>query len=214
MASVRNLDNLFDRMYHNSAIWEGATRRGLCIPMPDGSTWDFPSRESGAKDFYDFKNINFREFDTLPNFLPLDDGQIFTLDEDRSVTVIHLPGHTPGHCVFLDSGSRILFSGDGCCTNQSIRETSVSTAYQGYLHLSRYRPGFDRIFCSHMASGADTAGFSLPPSVLDDCIAACRSLLDGTAKVTEDHYVSHGFVRLRFEPNRLIDPDDQDERPV
>lgn len=211
MDSVRNLDNLFDRMYHNSAIWEGASRRGLQIPMPDGSIWDFPLRENGAKDFYDFKNINFMEFDKLPSFLPLYDGQVFSLDGNRNVTVLHLPGHTPGHCVFLDSDSRILFSGDGCCPNQSIREASVSTAYRGYLHLNQYRSDFDRIFCSHTASGADTAGFSLPLSILDDCIAACQSVLDGTAQVKDSHYVTHGSVRLRFEPDRLID---RDETPV
>jgi len=211
MDYLKNLDELFDRMYHNSAIWEGASRRGLRIPMPDGREWNFPSRERGAKDFYDFKNISFTEFDRRPDLLSLADGQVFLLDGSRSVAVIHLPGHTPGHCAFLDSGSRILFSGDGCCPNQSIRETSVTTAYRGFLRLNEFCPEFDRIFSSHTASGADTAGLSLPLSLLADCLTACQTVLDGTVQVKDTSYASHGFVRLRFDPNRLID---KDETPI
>lgn len=205
MDFVSDLDDIFDRMYHNSAIWEGAKKRGLTLLMPDGTPWTYPSQDKGARDFYNFKNINFTEFDHFPQFLPLFDGQEFILDKNRRVTVIHLPGHTAGHCAFLDSGSRILFSGDGCCPNQSIRGTSVKTALQGFRHLSSFRQYFDRNFSSHMASGADTAGFSVPLPVLDDCIEACCSLLDGTADIRDRHYVHQGAVRLRFDPAWIFD---------
>ena len=42
---------------------------------------------------------------------PLEDGQIIKLGEVE-LTVIHTPGHTPGHCVFYWEKQGMLFSGD------------------------------------------------------------------------------------------------------
>ena len=203
MDAAGDMDQIFDRMYHNSSIWEGTARRHYHVPLPDGSIWTYPAQDRGAKNFYDFKNIDFTEFNHFPEFLPLQDGQEFRLDSSRRIKVIHLPGHTPGHCAFLDLDQRILFSGDGCCPNLNVRGTDVQTAYRGLLNLNRHRQKFDRVYCSHTASGADTAGLSLPPSIVDDCLEACRSLLDGTGVVSEQHFVYHGNVRLRFDPDHL-----------
>ena len=43
--------------------------------------------------------------------LPLSDGQIFDLG-GRKLEVLHVPGHTPGSCCFLDLTNRMLFAGD------------------------------------------------------------------------------------------------------
>ncbi len=42
---------------------------------------------------------------------PLEDGEVLELGR-RRLQVIWTPGHTPGHCCFLDLESRILFVGD------------------------------------------------------------------------------------------------------
>lgn len=212
MDAASDMDQIFDRMYHNSSIWEGTTKRHYLVPLPDDSIWAYPAQDLGAKNFYDFKNIDFTEFSHFPEFLPLQDGQEFSLDSLRKVKVIHLPGHTPGHCAFLDLEQRILFSGDGCCPNLNIRGTDVETAYRGLLNLNRHRQKFDRIYSAHTASGADTAGFSLPPSIADDCLEACRTLLEGTAAVSEQHFIYYGNVRLRFDPDHVYSNEGQEPR--
>ena len=47
-----------------------------------------------------------------PDFLPLSDGQIFSLG-GLELQAYLFPGHTPGEIVLLDRKDRILFSGDG-----------------------------------------------------------------------------------------------------
>ena len=49
----------------------------------------------------------------LPPFARLlADGDVITLGEDLSLSVIHTPGHTPGGCCFYDKEDGVLFSGD------------------------------------------------------------------------------------------------------
>jgi glyoxylase-like metal-dependent hydrolase (beta-lactamase superfamily II) len=39
------------------------------------------------------------------------------LDVPGRIRVTHTPGHTPGHCVLLAPGHRVLFAGDQLCTH-------------------------------------------------------------------------------------------------
>ena len=43
------------------------------------------------------------------------DGDV--LDVPGALRVVHTPGHTPGHCVLLAPGHRVLFAGDQLCTH-------------------------------------------------------------------------------------------------
>lgn len=43
------------------------------------------------------------------------DGAV--LDVPGGLRAVHTPGHTPGHCVLLAPGHRILFAGDQLCTH-------------------------------------------------------------------------------------------------
>ena len=51
------------------------------------------------------------EFGPPPNLVPLADGQKLTVG-GMTFSVLHTPGHTPGHCCFLLDAEGMLFSGD------------------------------------------------------------------------------------------------------
>jgi glyoxylase-like metal-dependent hydrolase (beta-lactamase superfamily II) len=42
----------------------------------------------------------------------LEDGEILRLDDRRTLTVLHTPGHTRGHVVFVDGEHGVVFAGD------------------------------------------------------------------------------------------------------
>ena len=58
----------------------------------------------------DYNPNEYELFQGGPNRL-LDDGDIIELG-NRSIVVIHTPGHSPGHMCFWDADNRFLFTGD------------------------------------------------------------------------------------------------------
>lgn len=58
----------------------------------------------------------FTEADLAPirpyEIVAVPDGYTFDLGNDYTVELIHIPGHAPGGCGYIDKQSRILFSGD------------------------------------------------------------------------------------------------------
>jgi glyoxylase-like metal-dependent hydrolase (beta-lactamase superfamily II) len=76
----------------------------------------------------------------------LQDGQTLELC-DRSLQVIHTPGHTSGHVVFHDARSRVLFSGDHVLPRitpsigfENMVAPSPLSDYLTSLHLLRAAP--------------------------------------------------------------------------
>lgn len=172
VTSARDFDLLMDQMYQNKAIWYPPDKRGAQVTLPSGKNWIYPTINQTAKDLYDFKNIHFQGLEHVPDFCPLRDGQIFDLG-NRRVEVLHTPGHTAGHCSFLDVRERILFSGDTCKYNLHVSPKTISVLHQSLKKLQDRSFEVDRIFSSHTASGPDTAGLSIPKFVLSDCIQVC-----------------------------------------
>ena len=62
---------------------------------------DFPS---------DFSIDSYQLYQGEPQVI-LHDGDRIDLG-DRSITVVHTPGHAPGHCCFYEPGRKYLYSGD------------------------------------------------------------------------------------------------------
>ena len=50
---------------------------------------------------------------------PVQDGDTFDLG-DRTVTVLHTPGHSAGNCMLLDTKTHILFSGDAILSTPTL----------------------------------------------------------------------------------------------
>lgn len=135
---------------------------------------------------------DIRPWPREPVFCPLEDGHVFDLG-GRTVTAYHVPGHTPGELVLIDSKTRTLLCGDACNCNWLLNGALAPT---GRGCVEKALSGLQRI--AHMAGTAydpgsvfnfhhDFRGFGqeLDPEVLPDLIKCLQSLLDGTAVYKE-----------------------------
>lgn len=169
----------------------------------------------GDPDVWEYSREDVRQWECTPRTKALYDGQVFDLG-GRKVTCVYTPGHSRGSCSFIDDRSRVLLSGDACNTNLGIAANYVTTCLRGLLNLKRYESEFDRSFNGHMGYASDITAIALPDTILDDCIGACRSILDGTGEVVT--WVSHlgersirtsviyGSARISFSPERIWEP--------
>ena len=168
-----------EQLWENPNIWRtGANHK---VRWPDGSLYEWPTMESGARDLFDFGNFRFMGVnpDKLPEILPLQDGQVFDLG-GRTVTVVHLPGHSPGSCCFIDSGTQIAFTSDSFYMLCYSQNCSVEQTLERLEHFNAYRSQFRRIYYGHTSCATCLSNFSLPASAVDDAIDICRELLAGS----------------------------------
>ena len=173
----------------------------------------------GSFDTYDIHANQICYPQSLPQLLPLEDGQKFDLG-GRTLHTIHTPGHTPGEVVFIDPLEKILFSGDGCNPNLGVRSTSLNTALRGLLKVKSQEALFNRNFNSHIGYGSSNLNMSMPSSCLDDHIYIMKGLIEGSLKpqlspspFRKDgppvYHCQYGNVLLTFDPDRLIDPGEE-----
>lgn len=225
MPFITNFERVNQQLWADGKIWRGSRP----YKYPDGTVIDYPGYEKGAIDLYDFSNLTFMGVDSsnLPEILPLEDGQVFDLG-GRKVTVLNIPGHTVGSCVFIDDYSRIAFLGDAMTDEFNLPGASVTSAVRSLEKFAAHRDKFDGMYPNDCAHAACTMNFSQTADKLDDAIKAYRGILDGTAtieKVTEATggrgqaktrmgsicYSVYGKARCAFKPDRLID---EGEEPV
>lgn len=121
----------------------------------------------------------------LPEFLPLEDGQVFDLG-GRQVTVLLVPGHTMGSTVYLDDATRILFSGDAISAASDIKHISATAGYRNMEHLlNSYGHRFDRVYPAHtgIGPGAVNMNVSLPKSIIEDYMHICKLIVEGNLPI-------------------------------
>ncbi len=199
----------FQQIHLHPADWEMAKN---IAPEERLSYGEAVRGVMGDPDTFAYGKDTLRVWDAFPVLLPLQDGQAFDLG-DRIISVIHTPGHTPGSCCFIDPKTRILFSGDAENSNLLLSRGTVSTALRGLLKLKAHEGEWDRSYNGHIGYSGHVDCLSQPDSMLDDCIAALRSILDGTGQVStysgflgrpqEMHAVSYGKTRVTFSPENL-----------
>ena len=95
----------------------------------------------------DFNPDYYRIYQGVPQDV-FDDGDCFNLG-NRTLSVIHTPGHSPGHCCFYESDRKYLYSGDliycGCLdafyptTDPQLFQQSINRVRQ--LEINRILPG-------------------------------------------------------------------------
>ncbi|MBQ9858501.1 MAG: MBL fold metallo-hydrolase, partial [Oscillospiraceae bacterium] len=131
----------------------------------------------------------------------------------RKLTVYHTPGHTKGSCCLIDNKSRILFSGDAANINllMNLGGARVSTALEGLLKIKAHEAEFDRNYNGHVGYASYIDCVTMPDSVLDDCIAAMRGIIDGSlTPITYENFlrpdkpttaVEYGAVRISYDPD-------------
>lgn len=173
----------------------------------------------GSFDAYEITREQIRYPESLPQLLPLEDGQVFDLG-GRSILSIHTPGHTAGEMVFIDALEKIMFSGDACNPNLGISATSLNTALKGLLKVKDHEHEFNRNFNSHIGYGNSNVNMSMPASCLDDHIYIMKGMLEGTLAPEHapspfrksgppSYHYSYGNVLLTFNPDRLLDEDEE-----
>ncbi len=82
----------------------------------------------------------------------MEDGSVIDLG-GRRLEIIHLPGHTPGSIAVLDTGMRVLISGDPIQTHGRIFMFGSHRSMPEYIRslerLEAYTGRFDEIWSSH-----------------------------------------------------------------
>lgn len=71
--------------------------------------------------------LDFKE-----EYIPMEDGQVFDLGE-RTLRVIHTPGHTKGCCCLFDEKTGVLFSGDSVSWAETWMYLDYSTSLDIYV---------------------------------------------------------------------------------
>ena len=165
--------------------------------------WDYLFDGNGKPRWLRFDRkdiIPFRECE----FCYCDDGYVFDLGEGYEIEMIHSPGHSSGHCAFLDKRDRILFAGDSIVSS-SIRacgaetpdpnaDAATLTSYRESIRRFIVRENeFDSIFPGHFI-------VDIGKEVLTDILDTCNAILDNpndydflTKEWGKESY--HKFVR-------------------
>lgn len=95
----------FDRCYcHKAERAEMETKKNPHI-------WDYLFDENGKGIWLDFDRndvVKYKDYETVY----VDDGYTWDLGGGYEIELIWVPGHKPGHAMFLDKRARILFAGD------------------------------------------------------------------------------------------------------
>jgi glyoxylase-like metal-dependent hydrolase (beta-lactamase superfamily II) len=84
------------------------------------------------------------------------DGDV--LDVPGQPTVVHTPGHTPGHCALLFAGHRALFTGDELCTWNPLTGRTGPQVLPSVFNLSTERcfaslAALEELDCETMLTG-------------------------------------------------------------
>jgi glyoxylase-like metal-dependent hydrolase (beta-lactamase superfamily II) len=146
--------------------------------------WDYLFDQQGEGIWYDFRRedlIPFRPY----TIVGVKDGYTFDLGGGHQIELVFLPGHTAGHCGFLDKKNRIFFPGDDCCVGSIgiagrpgtpfAEYATVEALYRELKKITGRVEEFDSLFPSH---GPVETG----PVMLFSAMETCEAVLkDPTA---------------------------------
>ncbi|MBE6016529.1 MAG: MBL fold metallo-hydrolase [Lachnospiraceae bacterium] len=114
---VANTHSHFDHAYGNfqfDKVYCHEYEVPLLTSKRNPHIWDYLFDENGNGIWADFDRndlVPFREYEIVG----VPDGYLFDLGQGHEIELVWLPGHSPGHCGFLDKKNRIFFPGDDCC---------------------------------------------------------------------------------------------------
>ncbi|MCR5795347.1 MAG: MBL fold metallo-hydrolase [Solobacterium sp.] len=113
--------------------------------------------------------------------LPVFEGDVFDLG-DRKISVIALPGHTPGSIALLDEKYRVLISGDPIQKNGRIFMFGTFRNMHAYrdslVRLLKRADEFDEIWPSH-------AEIPVSKDILPSLIRSAEEIISGNAETEE-----------------------------
>jgi len=177
---VANTHSHFDHAYGNfqfDRVYCHEYEVPLLQSKMNPHIWDYMFDENGNGIWADFDRndlVPFREYEIAG----VPDGFIFDLGQGYEVELVFLPGHSTGHCGFLDKHNRIFFPGDDCCVGNvgaggggqpgmPYREYATIEAMTKELRkVIAWADEFDGLFPSH---GLLDTGPIMLSSLLETC---------------------------------------------
>lgn len=142
----------------------------------------------------------YKASDVIPykdyEIIPVKNGHVFDLGGRHEVELIHIPGHTPGGCAFLDRKNRILFSGDTIIympcyifggTRGAFEDFQTVTAFNAGLRALAARTGeFDSLYPGHNF-------LAVPAAIVGDMLALTEEIIaDPNAAAVEKRDMGRG----------------------
>lgn len=181
----------FGTVYAHKAEWPGLEKTRAA----DLCTFVDYTGNQGAYDVFSARASDVRYEKFKGQKKELQEGMVFDLGE-REIEVIEVPGHTRGGCCFLDRESKILFSGDACNTNLLLFfGCTLQESLNGLLHLGMWKEQIGQNFSGHVGYGNSLCMRSMPESVLEDGIMACRLALQDRDSWVQEHHPRYGIIQ-------------------
>ena len=126
--------------------------------------------------------------------VPVTEGSVIDLG-GRRITVVELPGHTPGSIGLLDEDARVLISGDTVQTGAIVMlgpDRSIDRLAESLKKLEEHwMDRFDTVWAAHGA-------FPLPASVIPELRESADHVLAGDAKRERAEFFQHEVIRCSW----------------
>lgn len=114
------------------------------------------------------------------NIIPVWDGDIIDLG-DRSIKVIHTPGHTPGSIALLDLKNKALFSGDPIQDGNIFlfgNQREINAYKHSLIRIKNMRADIDTIYPSH-------GSFPVSFDIIGELIKGTEAIINKEIKPTK-----------------------------
>ena len=162
----------FDRVYcHESDA--------PALEAQNENMWDYlfehGDRKSGRGIWSEFDEkdiIAFTPFETVA----CPDGYKFDLGGGHTVELVHLGGHSPGSCAFLDPTTESLFTGDDLLSMRvgvfggGHKHATIGTMRAGFERLAARKSEFKHVYPGHFVTDLENVTVD---AMLDACNAIC-----------------------------------------
>lgn len=137
---------------------------------------------------------NYRQFKGTGQIIPVWEGDEIDLG-GRVLTVIELPGHTPGSIGLLDKETRVLVSGD-MVQNGGIVMLGPGRNFEQYIASmikleNKWMPKIDAVWGAH-------GEFPLPASIIPALRESAEHILAGEAEKTPCNFMNHQVMRYSW----------------
>ena len=158
----------FDRCYchENEAPYMEAKQ--------DPHIWDYLFDKNGNGIWLDFDRADIVPFKKY-QVIGVPDGHIFDLGGGYEIELVWVPGHKPGHAMFLDKKSRLLFAGDDIISMRvGIGREGANATVEAYRDemekLLKRVDEFDYIFPGHFL-------FNIESTVVQSFVDTANAIL-------------------------------------
>ncbi|MCR5789897.1 MAG: MBL fold metallo-hydrolase [Lachnospiraceae bacterium] len=157
-----------------------------------------PDHISGNAAFEEFymspaEEPNYRENNGKGTILPVKEGDIIDLG-NRTLSIIDIPGHTPGSIAILDEKYRVLISGDSVEDGNVFmfgKYRNMDLYIDSLRHLARYDGRYDEIYAMH-------GSIPVKPDIIGKLIEGAGQIKNGEAAGTKLNLFGSEVLLYKF----------------